>query len=153
MKRCPIGLLADSYPNMTRSLHQRGRSSKWQTRRTKTAGDWAGRPLPGSRAELIKYSPPQVRALEAAVLSCKNGRLLILHLVLRLRREHAAKSVSYVAIIPIDHVAIRRLHLEAIARRPGPPAQHAPVPPCACAVPPITLRAPFPHVSAEVVNT
>src|SRR5207247_11453679 len=57
----------------------------------------------------------------------RSSDLLILNVATSLRCEHTTKSVNHVAIVAVDYVAIRGLHFQTIARRPGAAAQHAPI--------------------------
>ena len=76
----------------------------------------------------------------------------ILDLRDRLRCEHAAESVNDVAVIAIDYVSIGGLHFQTIARRPGAAAQHSPIT-IGCAVASfVSVKAPFPNVSAQIVQ-
>ena len=76
----------------------------------------------------------------------------ILGLTAGLRCRDATKSVNDVSIVAIDYVPIRGLHFQTIARRPGAAAQHAPIA-TGCAVATfVNIEAPFPNVSAEIVQ-
>jgi hypothetical protein len=77
---------------------------------------------------------------------------LILNLDGRLRCQHTAKSVNHVAIVAVDYVAIGGLHFQTIARRPGAAAQHTPVATGCARAAFVSVEAPFPHVSAEIVQ-
>src|SRR5258708_6651658 len=70
--------------------------------------------------------------------------LLISGFVLGLRRQDAAKAVNDVAIIAIDDIAVGRLHLEAIARRPGTATQHTPITTASARAAFVGIKAPFP---------
>src|SRR5437899_2548820 len=66
--------------------------------------------------------------------------------------QHAAKSVNHVAIVAVDHVAVGRLHFEAFGSGPGAAAQNSPVPSGPTASAFVSVGAPFPNVSAEIVQ-
>src|SRR6267143_2818464 len=76
----------------------------------------------------------------------------ILAIVRAFWREDTAKSVNHVALVPIDHVAIRRLHFRTIGRRPGTAAQNSPIPTRSAASAFVRVRAPFPNVAAEIAQ-
>ena len=82
----------------------------------------------------------------------KRGNSFILDLAAGLPCQYTAKSVNHVAIVAIDYVAIRGLHFQTIARRPRATAQHAPITIGCAAAAFIGVDAPFPNVSAEVVQ-
>jgi hypothetical protein len=77
---------------------------------------------------------------------------LIVGFILRLRRQDAAKAVNDVAIIAIDHIPVGRLHLEPVTRRPGTPTQHTPITAASARAAFVSIKAPFPNVSADVVQ-
>src|SRR4029077_20584702 len=79
-------------------------------------------------------------------------KLLTAGFVLLLRRQGAAKAVNDVPIIAIDYVSIRGLHFQAIACRPGAAAQHTPITTASARAAFVSIKAPFPNVSAEIVQ-
>src|SRR6266478_4242831 len=91
-------------------------------------------------------------AASFAVRQSKTRNLFILNLAAGLRCQHTAKSVNHVAIVTVDDVPIRGLHFETIARRPGAAAQHTPVTTGCTAASFVSVEAPFPNVSAEIVQ-
>src|SRR2546430_1251535 len=82
----------------------------------------------------------------------RSGNSFILNLAGSLRCQDATKSVNDVAIVAIDYVAIGRLHFQTIARCPGAAAQHSPITIGCAAAAFIGVDAPFPNVSAEIVQ-
>src|SRR5207244_10151286 len=80
------------------------------------------------------------------------GALSIVGIALRFRRQYAAKTVNHIALVPIDDVAVGGLHFEAIARCPGTAAQHSPVATGRAAATFVGIGAPFPDISAEIVQ-
>src|SRR6476660_10473206 len=88
-----------------------------------------------------------------AVVNLKaNGNSFIFDVTSRLRCQHATKSVNDVAIVAVDYVPIGGLHLQTIARRPGAAAQHTPITDGCAVAPLVSVDAPFPNVSAEIVQ-
>ena len=77
---------------------------------------------------------------------------LILSRTARLRCQDTAKSVNHVAIVAVDYVPIGGLHFQTIARRPRATAQHAPITIGCAAAAFVSIEAPFPNVSAEIVK-
>jgi len=77
---------------------------------------------------------------------------LIVGFILGLRRQDAAKAVNNISIIAIDDIPVGRLHLEAIARRPGTASQHTPITTASARAAFVSIKAPFPNVSAEIVQ-
>ena len=83
----------------------------------------------------------------------KRGNLFILNVAAGLRCQNATKSVNHVTIVAVDYVAVGGLHFQAIARRPGTAAQHAPITTGCAGASFVSVEAPFPNVSAEIVQT
>ena len=79
-------------------------------------------------------------------------KLLIAGFVLRLRHQDTAKAVNDVAIIAIDDIPVRGLYFESIARRPGTATQHTPITTASARTAFVSIKAPFPNVSTEIVQ-
>ncbi len=47
----------------------------------------------------------------------------------RLRREHATKTVNHISLVAVDHVAIGGLHFRPLAGGPGAASQDSPIAP------------------------
>ncbi len=80
------------------------------------------------------------------------GNSFVLSLTRRLDCQHTTKSVNHVAIIAVDYVAIGGLHFQTIARGPGAAAQHTPITTDCAGSSFVSIKAPFPNVSAEIVQ-
>src|SRR5437879_3827289 len=76
----------------------------------------------------------------------------ILAIVRAFRREHTAESINHIALVPVDDIAIRRLHFRTIGRRPGTASQNSPIPTRSAAPAFISVGTPFPDVSAEIAQ-
>ena len=78
--------------------------------------------------------------------------LSVVNPVVAFRREHTSESVNHVAFVPIYDIAIRGLHFQTIACRPGTTAENSPIAAGPTAAAFVSVGAPFPNVAPEIVE-
>jgi hypothetical protein len=100
----------------------------------------------------VKFNTPKRKRSIARQRRHGTVKLFIPGFVLRLRGQDTTETVDYITIIAVDDIPVGRLHLESIARRPGTATQHTPITTASARSAFVSIKAPFPNVSAEIVQ-